>query len=100
MVQGWRGKYDSIQGHQLCKKILARYVTYDPHDYILDAVHPVIDGFNLLATTPTGLGKTGLLSEKLLRTKVWQLGTRSCQLPRLCKKEHRWSASANSFRCT
>jgi hypothetical protein len=51
------GKYDSIQGRQLCKKILAKYVTYDPHDYILDGVCPVIDGFNLLATTPTGSGK-------------------------------------------
>src|ERR1700691_4019800 len=36
------GKYDSSQGRQLCRKILAEYVPYDP-------------------TTPTGSGKTGYL---------------------------------------
>jgi hypothetical protein len=60
------GKYDSIQGRQLCKKILVKYVTYNPHDYILDGVCPVIDGFNLLATTPTGSGKTGFFTLLML----------------------------------
>jgi len=46
-------KYDSVQGHLFFEKILAKYVTYDPHDYILDGLCPVVDGFNLLATTPT-----------------------------------------------
>jgi hypothetical protein len=46
------GKYDSILGHQLCKKVLAKYVTHNPHDYILDGVCPIMDGFDLLATTP------------------------------------------------
>jgi|SRR6267154_1036082 len=55
------GKYDSVNGHQLCKKILAKYVAYDPHTYILDGICPVLDGFDLLATTPTGSGKTGYL---------------------------------------
>jgi len=58
----WGGdKYDSIQGRQLCKKILAKYVTYNPHDYILDGICPVMDGFDLLATTPCGSGKSGYL---------------------------------------
>jgi hypothetical protein len=65
-----RGKYDSIQGRQLCKKILAKYVTYDPHDYILDGVCPVIDGFNLLATTPTGSGKTGFFTLLMLVREI------------------------------
>jgi hypothetical protein len=56
------GRYDSIQGHQLCKKILAKYLTYNPHDYILDSICPVIDGFNLRATTPMGSGKTGFFT--------------------------------------
>ena len=38
------GKYDSLQGCQLCKKVLAKYVMYDHHDYILDGVCPVMDG--------------------------------------------------------
>ena len=53
------GKYDSIEGRQLCKKILAKYVAYDPHDYVLDGICPVMDGFDLLATSPTGSGKIG-----------------------------------------
>ena len=57
-----RGKYNSIQGRQLCKKILEKYLTYDPHDYISDGVCPVIDGFDLRATTPTGSGKTGFFT--------------------------------------
>ncbi|KIM81051.1 hypothetical protein PILCRDRAFT_9087 [Piloderma croceum F 1598] len=65
-----RGKYDSIQGRQLCKKNLAKYVTYDPHDYILDGVCPVIDGFNLLATTPTGSGKTGFFTLLMLVREI------------------------------
>jgi superfamily II DNA/RNA helicase len=55
------GKYDTHEGRQLCKKILAKYVVYEPHDYILDGICPVMDGFDLLATTPTGSGKTGYL---------------------------------------
>jgi hypothetical protein len=55
------GKYDSVIGCQLCKKILAKYVAYDPHTYILDGICPVLDGFDLLATTPTGSGKMGYL---------------------------------------
>ena len=31
------------------------------HDYILDGRCPVMDGFDLLATTPTGSGKVGYL---------------------------------------
>ena len=55
------GKYDSSQGRQLCRKILAEYVLYDPHDYILDGICPVMDGFDLIAMAPTGSGKTGYL---------------------------------------
>jgi len=36
------GKYDSSQGRQLCRKIFAEYIPYDPHDYILDGICPVI----------------------------------------------------------
>ena len=31
------------------------------HNYILDGRCPVMDGFDLLATTPTGSGKAGYL---------------------------------------
>lgn len=31
---------------------------YDPHNYQLDGICLVLDGFDLLATTPTGSGKT------------------------------------------
>jgi len=66
-----RGKCNSIQGCQLRKKILAKYLIYDPHNYILDGVCPVIDGFNLFATTPTMSGKTGFFT--LLMLVVWEI---------------------------
>jgi hypothetical protein len=52
-------KYDSDAGRALCKRILEKYLPYEPHDYILDGVCPVMDGYDLLATTPTGWGKAG-----------------------------------------
>src|ERR1700683_2564517 len=55
------GKHDPSQGRQLCRKILAEYVPYDPHDYILDGICPVMDRFDSIATTPTGSAKTGYL---------------------------------------
>jgi ATP-dependent helicase YprA (DUF1998 family) len=54
-------RYNSLEGHNLCKKILAKYLPYDPHDYQLDGICPVMDGYDLLAATPTGSGKTGYL---------------------------------------
>jgi hypothetical protein len=52
-------KYDSDAGHALCKRILQKCLPYEPHDYILDGICPVMDGYDLLATTPTGSGKAG-----------------------------------------
>ena len=52
-------KYDSVAGRALCKRILKKYLPYEPHDYILDGICPVMDGYDLLATTPTGSGKSG-----------------------------------------
>lgn len=54
-------KYDSMEGRTLCKNVLAKYLAYLAHDYQLDGICPVIDGYDLLATTPTGSGKTGYL---------------------------------------
>ena len=54
-----REKYDSDAGWALCKRILEKYLPHEPHDYILDGICPVMDGYDLLATTPTGSGKVG-----------------------------------------
>src|ERR1700683_4222375 len=54
-------KYDSNDGRLLCRRILSKYLPYNLHDYQLDGICPVLDGFDLLATTPTGSGKTGYL---------------------------------------
>jgi ATP-dependent helicase YprA (DUF1998 family) len=59
-------KYNSIFGQALCKSILAKYLPYDPHNYQLDAICPAMDGYDLLATTPTGSGKTGYLTMFML----------------------------------
>jgi len=52
-------KYDSVAGRALCKRILKKYLLYEPHNYILDGICPVMDGYDLLATTPTVSGKSG-----------------------------------------
>ena len=58
-------------GWALCKSILAKYLPYDPHDYQLDGICPTMDGYDLLATTPTGQGKTGYLTMFML--VVWEI---------------------------
>ena len=55
-------KCNSIFGRALCKNILAKYLPYGPHDYQLDGICPAMDGYDPLATTPTGSGKTGYLT--------------------------------------
>ncbi|KAF7982741.1 hypothetical protein HWV62_26620 [Athelia sp. TMB] len=56
--------YDSPA--DLCKRVLKRDLPYEPRDYQLDGVCPVLDGFDLLAATPTGSGKTGYLTQLML----------------------------------
>jgi hypothetical protein len=55
------GKYGSIEGRQLCKKILAKYVAYDPHDYVLDGICPVMDGLICLPHPPLDQAKPDIL---------------------------------------
>ena len=54
-------KYDSNLGRNLCKTILAKYLPYEPHTYQLHGICPPMDSRDLLASTPTSLGKTGFL---------------------------------------
>lgn len=58
--------YDSPAGRDLCKHVLRKHLPYEPHDYQLDGVCPVLDGLDLLATTPTGSGKTGYFIQLML----------------------------------
>jgi len=64
-VYGWAWvpdvKHDSSEGRALSSRILAKCLPYKPHNYQLDGICPIMDGFDLLVTTPTGLGKTGYL---------------------------------------
>ena len=79
------GKYDLLNRRQLCKKILAKYIAYDPHDYVLDGICPIMDGFDLLATPPTGSGKTRWLFYwwwlfvRLPQTRLSRLGRKDSQ---------------------
>lgn len=43
----------------LCKNMLVKYLSYEPHDYQLNGVCPILVRLNLLAMMPTGSGKTG-----------------------------------------
>jgi hypothetical protein len=53
--------YNSLEGRNLSRRIFTKYLPFDPHEYQLDGICPVMDGFDLLATTPCGSGKTGYL---------------------------------------
>ena len=50
--------YDTPDGHALVRELL-KALPYDPHDYIISGICPVLDGRDLLATLVTGGGKTG-----------------------------------------
>lgn len=58
--------YDSPEGRALVRKILIEALPYEPHDYIVDGICPVLDGRDLLATAATGGGKTGFFVATML----------------------------------
>ena len=62
--------YDSPTGRDLCKRVLKKTLPYEPHDYQLDGVCPVLNGLDLLATTSTGSGKTGYLIQLMLMARA------------------------------
>ncbi|KAF7976391.1 hypothetical protein HWV62_6975 [Athelia sp. TMB] len=62
--------YDSPTGCDLCKRVLKKTLPYEPHDYQLDGTCPVLDGFDLLATAPTGSGKTRYLTQLMLMARA------------------------------
>ncbi|KAF8872740.1 P-loop containing nucleoside triphosphate hydrolase protein, partial [Infundibulicybe gibba] len=51
--------YDTPDGHALARQILLQKLPYEPHDYLIEGICSVLDGYDLLATTATGGGKTG-----------------------------------------
>ena len=69
-------KYDSSEGRASSSRILAKYLPYEPHDYQLDGICPIMDGFDLLVTTPTGSGKTGYLIMLMLVVREISADTR------------------------
>jgi hypothetical protein len=48
------------------RKILAKYLSYNPHDYQLDGICPAMDSYNFLPTTPIGSEKTGYFAMFML----------------------------------
>ncbi|PIL25360.1 hypothetical protein GSI_13250 [Ganoderma sinense ZZ0214-1] len=53
--------WSSPEGYRLARTILRPSLPFDPHDYQLEGVCKVLDGYDLLAVIPTGAGKTGYL---------------------------------------
>ncbi|KAF9235287.1 hypothetical protein BU15DRAFT_51507 [Melanogaster broomeanus] len=50
--------YSSPEGRQVVHEILAKYLTFTPHDYQLDGVCKSLNGVDLMAIVPMGGGKT------------------------------------------
>ncbi|KAI0713538.1 P-loop containing nucleoside triphosphate hydrolase protein, partial [Earliella scabrosa] len=58
--------FSSVEGYALVRGLLARHLSYTPHDYQLEGVCKVLDGSDLVAVLPTGAGKTGYFTFYLL----------------------------------
>lgn len=58
--------FSSEAGQQPVRKILKPLLPYEPHDYQIEGVCKLLDGFDLLAIIPTGAGKTGYFSMYML----------------------------------
>ncbi|KAF9554361.1 P-loop containing nucleoside triphosphate hydrolase protein [Agrocybe pediades] len=54
-------KFESPEGRNLCRKILEQRLPYGPHDFQLDGITAVLDGFDLLAISATGPGKSAYI---------------------------------------
>lgn len=55
-------QFYSPEGFALVRRILLSALpTFEPHTYQMDGVCKVLDKIDLVAVTPTGSGKTGLL---------------------------------------
>lgn len=52
-------RWSSPEGYRLARTILQPSLPFDPHDYQLEGVCKILDGYDLLAVIPTGAGKTG-----------------------------------------
>jgi superfamily II DNA/RNA helicase len=58
--------WSSKEGHQLCHDILKHKLPYKPYQVQVKGVCKVLDGVDLLATPPTGMGKTTFISIHML----------------------------------
>jgi len=58
----WSGE----EGHRLCRDILKHKLPYEPYQVQVEGVCKVLDGVDLLAILPTGMGKTTFISMYML----------------------------------
>ena len=58
--------FSSLEGHALCRLILAAPLPYEPHDFQIEGICKMLDGIDLFAILATGMGKTGFLSMYML----------------------------------
>ncbi|KAH9943515.1 P-loop containing nucleoside triphosphate hydrolase protein [Amylocystis lapponica] len=80
-------RFNSPEGHVLCRKILAPHFPYSPHDYQLDGVCRALDGSDILAVTPTGSGKTGFLTMYMVVARELAQNPTLCPSPAVAVKK-------------
>ncbi|KAF8811179.1 P-loop containing nucleoside triphosphate hydrolase protein [Phlegmacium glaucopus] len=59
-------KFSSSDGHALCRRILAKFLPYDPYDVQIEGISKLLDGIDLFAILQTGMGKTSFISMYML----------------------------------
>ncbi|KAF8905172.1 P-loop containing nucleoside triphosphate hydrolase protein, partial [Mucidula mucida] len=58
--------FNSAEGEEFVRKVLKPLLPFDPHDYQIEGVCKLLDGWDLVAVTPTSSGKTGFFYMFLL----------------------------------
>jgi len=70
-------KFSSSEGYALCRGILSKLLSYEPHDVQIEGISKILDGNDLLRT---GMGKTSFILMYILVVLEIQrdLSTSSC----------------------
>lgn len=71
-------KFSTPEGEALCRQILADLLPFEPHDVQIEGVCKILDGVDLFAILPTGMGKTSFLYMYILVIQAIQKDPSLC----------------------
>ena len=71
-------KFSTPEGESLCRKILAESLPFEPHNVQIKGVCKILDGIDVFAILPTGMGKTSFLYMYILVVQAIQKNPSLC----------------------